>query len=344
MNFSQLKTKAFKEIDSAKNLEELKKIEKEYLGRNGKIALILQGLKDLPIEKRKQTGKVINEIKREVELKIKEQESKIKNQESQKKEVFDITLPGQKLELGHLHPITQFIRKVINIFQSMGFEIVEGPELELARYNFDLLNVPKDHPARDAWNTFWIFQDKNIDVNDENSLLLRTHTSPVQIRVMEKRKPPVRLIAPGRCFRHEATDPGHETTFYQCEGLAIDKEIKITDLFGTLLTFAQMIFGKETKMRIRASFYPFVEPGFDIDLTCLLCKGRGCSVCKLTGWLEVMPCGMVHPQVLKNMKVDPEEYTGFAFGMGIDRLMMLYYEVDDIRLSYGGDLRFLNQF
>jgi phenylalanyl-tRNA synthetase alpha chain len=227
----------------------------------------------------------------------------------------------------------------------MGFEVVTGPELEEAKYNFDLLNIPKDHPSRDVWDTFYVAGTKTVDIRHKTSdLLLRTHTSPIQIRAMEKRKPPVRLIVPGRVFRHEATDAGHETTFYQVEGLVIDKDIKITDLIGTIKIFLQSLFGKNVKTRVRPHFYAFTEPSMDFDMSCLLCAGKGCTVCGQSGWLEMMGSGMVHPKVLKNMGVDSQKFTGFAFGMGIDRFMMLYYGIDDIRLSFQNDLRFLKQF
>ena len=252
---------------------------------------------------------------------------------------MDFTLPGKKIEVGHVHPITQFMRKIVGFFTQLGFEVVEGPEVETEEYSFDKLNIPKNHPARDMWDTFWLKNDKPGSQN----LPLRPHTSHVQLRAMETRKPPVRLIVPGRVFRHEATDARHETTFYQCEGLVIDKNVRMTDLIGVLKMLLQNIFG-DVEIRVRPSFFPFVEPGIEVDMSCLLCKGKGCSVCGGDGWLEMLGAGMVHPVVLKNMGVDPKEYNGYAFGMGVDRLMMLHNKVTDIRLSYGGDLRFVKQF
>ncbi|MFC1656678.1 phenylalanine--tRNA ligase subunit alpha [Patescibacteria group bacterium] len=236
--------------------------------------------------------------------------------------------------MANLHPITQFMRLSLDFFQKNGFEIIDTPEIETEYYNFDSLNVPSTHPSRDTQDTFWL----------KNNKVLRTHTTSAQVREMEKRKPPVRIVVPGRCFRNERTDAGHETTFFQLDGFVIDKDIKINHLLTLTDDFAKHIFGKDIKTRIRPHFYPFVEPGFDIDINCLICAGKGCSVCKKSGWLEVMPCGMIHPIVFKNMSIDPEMWSGFAFGFGIDRLMMLYYGIDDIRLSYKNDLRFLKQF
>lgn len=235
---------------------------------------------------------------------------------------------------GHLHPVTQFFRKVIKSFKELGFEIVEGPEKETEWYNFDSLRMPDDHPARDIQDTFWL----------KNGEVMRTHTSASQVRTMEKRTPPARIVVPGRCFRRENTDASHEHTFYQLEGMVIDKNITVANMIGTLEEFAKKIFGKNIKFRVRTNLYPFVEPGFDIDITCTICKGKGCNVCKQTGWLEVMPCGMIHPIVLKNMGIDPKKYSGFAFAFGIDRLVMLEKGVKDIRLFYSSDLRFLKQF
>jgi phenylalanyl-tRNA synthetase alpha chain len=347
INLQQLKTEALKEIEKASDLESLEKIERKYLGRKaGRLTLILRSLKDLPVDERRKIGQEANQVKKEIMSNLKSQMSNLKKQElEEERRKIDVTLPGVGPVLGHLHPITQFIRKVIDVFTRMGFEVVEGPEVETEEYNFDLLNIPSDHPARDVWDTYYVKQRSNEATKQRSKrLLLRTHTSPVQLRALEERRPPVRLIVPGRVFRHEATDARHETTFYQVEGLAIDKGVRLTDLIGTLRIFLQTIFGPKTKIRVRPSFFPFTEPSIEIDISCLICLGKGCSLCGTSGWLEVLGAGMVHPNVLKNMKVDPEQYTGFAFGMGVDRLMMLYYGIDDIRLSYSGDLRFLKQF
>jgi len=345
------------EISRVKSLADLVTFQNKYLGRKEPLSQILRGIKDLSKEERPKIGKLGNEIRQEIENLVESVRLKLSGQGDLKPEI-DLTLPGVKIHEGSLHPLTLFLRKTIDIFVRMGFEVIPGPELEEAKYNFDLLNIPKDHPSRDVWDTFYV-DGPSLVANRQSSetrhakndmrkatieLLLRTHTSPMQIRAMEKRKPPVRLIVPGRVFRHEATDAGHETTFYQCEGLVIDKDIKVTDLIGTVKLFLQSFFGKQVKVRVRPHFYAFTEPSMDFDMGCLLCGGKGCSVCGKTGWLEMMGSGMVHPKVLKNMKVDPAKFTGFAFGLGIDRLMMLYYGIDDIRLSYQNDLRFLKQF
>jgi phenylalanyl-tRNA synthetase alpha chain len=334
----EILAKAKKEIESSSDLKLFEDLKNKYLGRKkGELNSILRKIKDLAKEEKPRIGELANRARKEIESALTNQKLKIEGMKQEEK--FDYTLPGKKQDVGHLHPLTLILRKVTDIFVSMGFEVVLGPEVELAKYNFDLLNIPKDHPSRDVWDTFYI-GNKGKD----SKMLLRTHTSPVQIRAMEKRKPSVRLIVPGRVFRHEATDSSHETTFYQVEGLVIDQGIRITDLIGTLKSFLQALFGSEIKIRVRPHFYPFTEPSMDIDMSCILCQGKGCSVCGHDGWLEMLGSGMVHPRVLKNMKIDPKEYTGFAFGLGIDRIAMLYYQIDDIRLFYQGDLRFLKQF
>lgn len=325
----EIEEHARKEIKPDITSETREQLRLSFFGRaQGSITNLTKKLGALEVEDRKVLGMRLNKLKALVDGLLNstaggaEQSSHI-----------DTTLTGKEPEVGHLHPLTQFMRKVTGVFTAMGFEIVEGSEVETEEYNFDLLNVPATHPARDTQDTFWL----------KNGLLLRTHTSPMQVRAMKSRKPPVRLIVPGRVFRHEATDAGHETTFMQCEGLVIDSHVRVTDLIGTIRTLLQSIFG-DVKIRMRPHFYPFVEPGLDVDMSCLICGGKGCSVCKQTGWLEMMGSGMVHPKVLKNMNIDPKKYTGFAFGLGIDRFMMLYYGVNDIRLSWSGDLRFLKQF
>ncbi len=329
-----IKQKALESLSAVTDTDVLKELETKILGRKGELSGVLRNLKSLSESERKEIGTYANSLKKEIIDAFEAKKQSFGRQDAVTASPIELTWPGTQLDLGHLHPITRFVREVEDIFTSMGFEIVEGPEVEIPKYNFDLLNIPKDHPARDAWDTYYI----------EKGLLLRTHTSPVQLRAMEKRKPPVRLIAPGRVFRHEATDAGHETTFYQCEGLVIDKCITVANLIGTLEQFLQAVFGKKVKIRVRPEFYPFVEPGMDVDMQCLICNGAGCSVCKQRGWLEMLGSGMVHPKVLKNMGVDPKEYSGFAFGLGIDRLMMLRHGVNDIRISYRGDLKFLEQF
>ena len=333
-----LRKTALEEISKIKNLAQLDSLYLKYFGRKkGQLNLILRGIKDLPEEERPKIGKLANEIKKELEEKIRRKRvglSELKLEKMAKGEWIDVTQPGILLPRGYLHPITQVRREIEEIFQSMGFEIVEGPEVEKEYYNFDALNIPKYHPARDMYDTFWL----------ENGNLLRTHTSPVQIRVMEKRRPPLRIIAPGRCFRYEAIDASHEATFSQIEGLMVGENISLSNLKATLNSFIKRFFGQETRTRFRPGYFPFVEPGFELDMTCTVCYGDGCPVCKGTGWIEIIPCGMVHPNVLKNVKYDPKKFSGFAFGMGLDRIVMMKYRIDDIRLFYKSDLRFLRQF
>lgn len=326
------------QIGDVDTLDKLEDLERKFLGRKeGELTNILKGIKDLPVEQKKTIGKAANVLRKEIQEKINYQREILQAEASKVDIDFDVTLPGDNVELGHIHPINQFLRKLTSIFTSMGFEIVEGREVENEKYNFDLLNIPADHPARDEWDTYFIN-------HGDNKLLLRTHTSPMQLRTMEDREPPVRLVVPGRVFRHENVDASHETTFYQCEGLVIDEDIHLTDLVGTLKVILRKVFEKDVEVRVRPSFFPFVEPGLEVDMSCLICGGKGCSVCKHKGWVEMLGAGMVHPTVLKNMGVDPEKYSGFAFGLGIDRLMMSYYGINDIRLIHGGDLRFNKQF
>ncbi len=340
----QFKTQADKAITSANTLQELRDVEVHFLGRRGKLALLLQQLRDLPQEERPAAGARANELKKDLIAALAHRAESLKGgTPASTSHVLDITWPGERMPYGHIHPLTRFLRLVTSIFSSMGFEIIEGPEVESTKYNFDLLNIPKDHPARDVWDTFFVRSPEGVK-SAEGDLVLRTHTSPMQVRAMETRTPPVRFIVPGRVYRHEATDASHEAMFYQCEGLVIDRGIRVTDLLGTLKIFLQTLFEKKVKIRVRPEFYPFVEPGLDIDMSCLLCDGKGCPACKQSGWMEMMGSGMVHPKVLTNMGVDPKVYSGFAFGLGIDRLMMLYFGIDDVRLSYQSDMRFLEQF
>jgi len=343
INLKILKKEAKKEIEGAKNLKELDEIFRKYLGEKGELRQILHSLKDLPQLKRKETGKLANQIKKEIEEILKKKKSNIQNLISniQKQEWVDITIPGKKPVLGHLHPLTQVKKEVEEIFQSMGFSVVEGPEIENEWYNFDALNIPKDHPARDMWDTLWL-KDKGA------KLLLRTHTSPVQIHYMEKNQPPLRIIVPGSVFRHEATDTRHEFQLYQVEGLMVDKEISVANLKAILAEFFKRFFGKNTAFRLDPDFFPFTEPSFNVSVTCVICEGKGCNLCKKTGWLEMAGAGMVHPNVFKNsgLNLNPPagEWRGWAFGFGLERLAMMKYKIDDVRLFRSGDLRFLNQF
>lgn len=324
-SLKSLKIIAGREMLQAKDLKELDVVFKKYLGDDSKLAAILRSLKSLSKAKKAKLGKEANELKNHLKIKFSEAALVLKERaqnESEAKEWIDITAPGKKAVLGHLHPLTLVGRRVEEIFGGMGFSVIEGPEMETEWYNFDALNIPKDHPARDLWDTFYL----------KNGLLLRTHTSPVQIRYMEKNQPPFRIIAPGRVFRHEATDSSHETNFYQVEGLMVGKDISVANLKAVMQEFFQRFFGKSAEIRLRPSYFPFVEPGFEIDMK----KGDG--------WLEMAGAGMVHPNVLKNAGLNHKEWQGFAFGMGLDRLAMMKYKIDDIRLFYSGDLRFLNQF
>jgi phenylalanyl-tRNA synthetase alpha chain len=352
MDIKSLKIEVKNELKKAKDLKELDEVFRKYLGKKGEITRILRSLKNLPETKRKETGKLANQIKKEIEEIIKTKKYEIqKTRYKTQEEWIDITRPGKKIEAGHLNPLSLVKRKTEEIFQSMGFSIAEGPEIETEWYNFDALNVPKDHPARDLWDTFYL----------QNGLLLRTHTTPVDVRFMEKNNPPLRIIIPGRCFRHEATDASHEFNFFQVDGLMVGKDISVANFKAIIQEFFRRFFGKPIEIRLIPSFFPFVEPGFQVDMTCLNCGGKGCSACSHTGWLEMMGAGMVHPNVFKNSGLAPHHFSrkgfgqtnltksgggwqGFAFGMGMDRLAMMKYKINDIRLFYSGDLRFLKQF
>jgi phenylalanyl-tRNA synthetase alpha chain len=340
VNLNALKIRAKKEIEKSKDLRGLNEAFNQYLGKRGQLAQILRSLEKLPKKKRIKIGRKANEIKNflkiQFERKTKKFEEKIRKS-STNGEWLDITIPGEKPALGHLHPITLVKRKVEEIFQAMGFSVVEGPEIETERYNFDALNIPKDHPARDMWDTLWL-------KNEKEKLLLRTHTSPVQIRYMEKNNPPLRIIVPGNVYRHEATDPSHEFQLYQLEGLMVGKDISVANFKAIIQEFLRRFFGKEIKIRLRPDFFPFTEPSFDVSMSCFVCEGKGCQVCKETGWVEVAGAGMVHTNVYKSCKLNPKEWQGWAFGFGLDRLAMMKYKIGDIRLFRSGDLRFLNQF
>ncbi|MFA6587489.1 MAG: phenylalanine--tRNA ligase subunit alpha [Patescibacteria group bacterium] len=322
-------------IQTLKSLEDLQNLYYGVLGRKGKFAQLLSELPNLPANERAGLGTIANQTRSKLQQAFDQAKVRFQNQTSSSTD-FDPTWPGILPNIGHVHPISAFLENAVKFFSSFGYDVVEGPDVEYSQYNFDLLNIPANHPSRDLWDTYYIQPQSS-------QILLRTHTSPVQIRYMETHKPPVHIIVPGRVYRHEATDAGHETTFTQIEALVIDKNIHLTDLIGTLDAFLQHVFGK-VKTRVRPHYYPFVEPGLDIDMSCLLCGGNGCPVCKHSGWLEMLGAGMVHPKVLKNMKADPDKYSGFAFGIGVERMVMLLYGIHDIRLFLSGDLRFLEQF
>lgn len=327
-NLERIKSQAGEEFLGAKSIEEVKKILKKYIGKKGEIRKITKNLKDISIDERKEIGKLVNAIKERIGELAERREKELSRKKSERKMVIDITIPGKKLEKGHLHPLTLVIREIKKIFQSMGFSVVEGPEIETERYNFDALNIPKDHPARDMWDTFWL---------KENGLLLRTHTTPVDVRYMEKHNPPLRIITVGRIFRHEATDFSHEANFYQLDGLMVDKDISVANFKAVIQEFLKRFFKKkEVKMRLRPSYFPFTEPSFEIDILYERNKEKK--------WIEMLGAGMVHPNVFKAAGLNPKMWQGFAFGLGVDRLTMMKYKIPDIRLFYSGDLRFLKQF
>ncbi|PIR02664.1 MAG: phenylalanine--tRNA ligase subunit alpha [Candidatus Nealsonbacteria bacterium CG_4_9_14_0_2_um_filter_37_38] len=337
INLRVLKNQTQKEIEKAENLKELDEIFKKYLGKRGELTQVLRLLEKLPKTKRVKIGREANELKNFLRTAFDQKAQELKEKAQKKieeKEWIDITAPGKKPVLGHLHPLTLVKREVEEIFGSMGFSVVEGPEMETEWYNFDALNIPQDHPARDLWDTFYL----------KNGLILRTHTSPVQVRYMERNNPPFRIIVPGNVFRHEATDPSHEFQLYQVEGLMVDKDVSVANFKAVVGEFFRKFFKKEVKFRLRPDFFPFTEPSFDIGISCVMCDGKGCSVCKEEGFLEVAGAGMVHPNVFKNSKLIPKDWQGWAFGFGLERLAMLKYKINDIRLFRSGDLRFLNQF
>ena len=332
-----IKEAAFNEISAAENSGALEEIRVKDLGKKGELTTILRGMGSLSPEERPVVGKLVNEAKSEVEEKLEEAVKKIKEREKNAKlasEVIDISLPGKRNVIGKRHPLDLTLESMKEIFISMGFTVEDGPEVELDHYNFEALNIPKDHPARSEQDTFYI--------ND--NIVLRTQTSPIQIRTMENQEPPIKMISPGKVYRSDAVDATHSPIFYQMEGLVIDKDVTFADLKGTLELFAKKMFGDKVVTKFRPHHFPFTEPSAEMDATCFVCEGKGCRVCKGSGWIEILGCGMVHPNVLRNCGIDPEVYSGFAFGFGVDRMVMLKYGIDDIRALYESDMRFLNQF
>ena len=328
---------ALEELKLAKDSTTVENIRVKYLGKKGELTTILRSMGGLSKEERPIMGKLVNEVKATLEAKLEEVLTQIKIKEKNEKlanEVIDISIPGTKNLVGKRHPLELTLDSMKEIFVSMGFTIEEGPEVEKDYYNFEALNIPKNHPARSEQDTFYI--------ND--NIVLRTQTSPVKARVMEKQEPPIKMISPGKVFRSDAVDATHSPIFYQMEGLVIDKGITFADLKGTLELFAKKMFGDKVKTKFRPHHFPFTEPSAEMDATCFVCNGKGCRVCKGEGWIEILGCGMVHPDVLRNCGIDPEVYSGFAFGFGVDRMVMLKYGIDDIRLLYESDMRFLNQF
>jgi phenylalanyl-tRNA synthetase alpha chain len=328
-----LENEALSALESASGKSELETLSVAYLGRKGKLAELSRQLGSLDNTTRPRAGARLNEIRKRL-TEIIENKSAVLAQSEKTAHSFDYTLPGRRSYVGRKHPLLQTVDLIVSIFRGMGFAVASGPDIETDFYNFDALNTPEDHPARDLSDTFYI--DKGI--------LLRTHTSPVQIRTMQSQKPPVRIIAPGRCYRSDAPDASHSPVFYQCEGLYVDEHVTFADLKGVITAFARELFGSDIKVRFRPHFFPFTEPSAEYDFSCVLCGGKGCRVCKNSGWLEISGAGMVDPEVFKAVGYDPEQYTGYAFGMGVDRITMLRYGINDIRLLYENDVRFLRQF
>ncbi len=334
---SQIREKAKADLDAASTMEAIEAVRVEVLGRKGKLAEISKQFGKLTPEERARIGKLLNEVKDELEKSIGESAEKVAARKldlAMEAEWIDLTAPAPGPRPGSLHPVTQVQREIEDLFVSLGFTVLDGPEVETEANNFDKLNIPADHPARDMQDTFWL----------KDGRLLRTHTSPVQVRGLEKLGPPLKMIAPGRVFRNEEVDPSHEHTFYQLEGMMVDRDVSVAHLIYFMKTLLSAIFHRDVTVRLRPGFFPFVEPGFELDIQCLICGGPGCPVCKQSGWVELLPCGLVHPAVLRYAGVDPEQWSGFAFGLGLTRLAMMRYGIDDIRLFNSGDLRFLRQF
>ncbi len=334
---TKIQENSIQEISNSKDLKELNELRVKYLGKKGELTLILRGMGGLSPEERPVIGSLVNELREKIENLIQEKEKEFKNQELLKRlenENIDVTEPSKKVNLGSLHPITRIIEEVEEIFLGMGYEIADGPEVEKAIYNFDKLNTPPDHPARDVQDTFYITDD----------IVLRSQTSPVQARVMENQKPPIKIICPGAVYRSDSVDATHSPVFHQVEGLVVDKNISMADLKGTLEMFAKRCLGENTKIRFRPHHFPFTEPSAEADVSCFVCGGKGCRVCKGEGWIELLGCGEVHPNVLRNCGIDPDIYSGFAFGFGVERIAMAKYGIEDMRLLFENDIRFLKQF
>ncbi len=338
---NDIQKEAEQSIAAAQTKDEVEEIRIRVLGRKGSLTLMLRSLGELPPEQRGPMGKKANEVKKAIETALDEKIEQLKSAQGDrliKDEWIDVTLNKkgavQSSSVGRLHPISQIQYEIEDIFISMGFQILDGPEAETEHYNFEALNIPAHHPARDMQDTFWT----------EDGNLLRTHTSAIQVRGMEKIHPPFRIVGPGRVFRYESTDASHENTFYQVEGMMVDRDISVAHLIFVMKELLRKIFHRDVTVRLRPGFFPFVEPGFELDINCLICGGKGCSVCKQSGWVELLPCGLVHPNVLRHGNIDPEKWSGFAFGLGLNRLVMMRYGINDIRHFLSGDIRFLQQF
>ncbi len=332
-----IKEEALVQIKACESLELLNDVRIKYLGKKGELTAVLKGMKDVSAEDRPKVGQMVNETREAIESALEASKSIMEKELREaklKEEIIDVTLPAKKVNMGHRHPNTIALEEVERIFVGMGYEVVEGPEVEYDKYNFEKLNIPENHPAKDEQDTFYINKE----------IVLRTQTSPVQARIMEEGKLPICILSPGRVFRSDEVDATHSPSFHQIEGLVIDKNISFADLKGTLDVFVKELFGEETKTKFRPHHFPFTEPSAEVDVTCFKCKGSGCRFCKGSGWIEILGCGMVHPHVLEMCGIDPKEYTGFAFGMGLERIALLKYEIDDMRLLYENDIRFLKQF
>ena len=333
----QIKAEAVARIQEADVPEKLNDVRVKFLGKKGELTAVLKGMKDVAPEERPKVGQLVNDTRAAIEELLEESKTRMEKairEEKLKAEVIDVTLPSKKNSVGHRHPNTIALEEVERIFIGMGYEVVEGPEVEYDYYNFEALNIPKDHPARDTQDTFYI----------SDNVVLRTQTSPMQVRTMEKRKPPIRIIAPGRVYRSDAVDATHSPLFHQIEGLVVDKGIRMSDLKGILELFAKKLYGEDTVVRFRPHHFPFTEPSAEMDIQCYRCHGEGCPLCKGEGWIEILGCGMVHPKVLETSGIDPDEYSGYAFGIGLERMVMGRFKIDDIRLFYENDVRFLHQF
>ncbi len=332
-----IKNEAIEALSKSEDLKALEDLKVKYLGKKGELTAILKQMGKLSAEERPIIGQLANEVRSKIEAKLAESQEALKKKVLEKQlkaEKLDVTVPGQTFEIGKKHPLTIVMDEIKEIFLGMGFDVVSGPEVELDYYNFEALNLPPDHPARDTQDTFYITQNT----------LLRTQTSPVQIRTMEERKPPIRIISPGRVYRSDALDATHSPVFHQIEGLVVDRNITMSDLKGTLEMFIKSLYGEDSQIRFRPHHFPFTEPSAEIDVMCFNCHGEGCKLCKGEGWIEILGAGMVHPKVLTNCGIDPEEYSGFAFGLGLERIVMRRFSIDDIRMFFENDMRFLNQF
>ena len=333
----EIRERVLSELNQAANTAALEKIRVGVLGKKGELTGLLRGMGQLPAEERPKMGQLVNDVRKALEEALEERAAELKAREKEERlaaEAVDVTLPGEERCAGSLHPMNIALQKMIDIFVGMGYEVVEGPEVEYDHYNFELLNIPKNHPARDAQDTFYV----------DDNIVLRTHTSPVQARIMTTRKPPIRIICPGRVYRADEADATHSPVFHQMEGLVIDENITMGDLKGTLDEFARQMYGEGISTRFRPSFFPFTEPSAEVDLTCASCRGAGCRMCKGTGWIEVLGAGMVNPHVLEMCGIDPQKYSGFAFGMGVERISLLKYNIPNLRYLYENDLRFLTQY